>query len=263
MKKICLWLILSGSVIYSGNINFFPERQFFFSASALEFRHYLYTGTENRRTVNHGNIGLEFPLVKIIPDSSRALGAGIAAATHLVMYPKNQKFAVDNFYATLAVYAETECSANLTFRLYPVYHVSGHLADGSPNDSALAHARAVSSEMVKLESSFTPFRFLTFAAGYGYYYHVCAQQGLTDRFDLSARWEPVSGRWYRPFLTVSGQVVHLSEWRSGVDIEAGVSFVNKRSRGVAVDFRFFNRPDPGYYFDKKEKSVGVQIDFMP
>jgi hypothetical protein len=45
-------------------------------------------------------------------------------------------------------------------------------------------------------------------------------------------------------------------------MEAGSRFINKHCRGIGISFRYFNRMDPGYYFDKREKSAGVQIDFL-
>jgi hypothetical protein len=258
-----LCLVLIGNALNAGQIELFPEKFPFFSASALEFRHYLYFGSENNRFVNHGNIGVEFPIAGFSKsDTARSFLAGIAAATHLVMYPENMKFAVDNFYATLAVYAEAQRSPKLRFRLYPVYHVSGHLADGSPNDSALTHARAVSSEMVKVEAVVTPFRGIAFSAGYGYYYHVCVQQELTDRFDLALQWQPLRSRWFQPHFTLSGQFIHISQWRAGFDMEAGSRFVGRSGRGIGISFRYFNRMDPGYYFDMREKSAGAQVDFL-
>jgi len=261
---ITFCMILSINAMSAGRFDFFPERSVFFSASALEFRHYLYTGSEKSRVVNHGNLGLEFPLVSFYPDSSKHYFAGVAAAAHLVMYPKNLKFSVDNIYATLAVYVDAASSPVFSLRLYPVYHVSGHLADGAASDSALMNARAVSSEMVKLEGSFAPLGGVSFSAGYGYYFHVCAQKGLTDRFDLNLQWQliPLPGKWFRPYLTLSSQFIHLLQWRAGFDMEAGARFIGKRGRGIGIGFRFFNRMDPGYYFDRREKSAGVQIDFF-
>ena len=169
---------------------------------------------------------------------------------------------MDNFYATLAVYAEAKLSPKFSLRLYPVYHVSGHLADGSPDDSALIHARAVSSEMAKLEGTCLLSPGITASAGYGYYYHVCAQHGLTDRFDLALQWLPIPDKLISPYLTISGQFIHQSQWHSGLDVEAGSRFIGEKGRGIAIGFRYFNCVDPGYYFDRREKSAGVQVDFL-
>jgi len=255
-------LIVSVKALNAGSYEFFPERAPFFSVSSLEFRHYLYTGSENSRIVNHGNLGVEFPVIGFSPKENRRCLAGIAAAAHLVMFPENMKFAVENFYATLALYANCFRSDKIACRLYPVYHVSGHLGDGAENDSALTDARAVSSEMVKFEIAFTPASFFTFSGGYGYYYHVCAQQGLTDRFDLAFRFSSAQEKRVRPYAAISGQFVHLHEWRAGIDVEAGSKFVNSRGRGIGIGVRYFNRMHPGYYFDQREISAGVQIDFL-
>ena len=259
---VAFYLTLTANVFCADQINFFPEQTAFFSASALDFRHYLYTGSENGRVVNHGNFGVEFPVARFSNGNGKNCAAGIAAAAHLVLYTKNLKFAVDNLYATLAVYVEGKLSPKFSVRLYPVYHVSGHLADGSPDDSALIHARAVSSEMVKLEGTCLLSHGITASAGYGYYYHVCAQQGLTDRFDLALQWQPIPDKLISPYLTISGQVIYRRQWRSGFDMEAGTRFIGERGRGITLGLRYFNCVDPGYYFDRREKSAGVQIDFL-
>jgi hypothetical protein len=259
---IIFCLIVSIKALNAGNYDFFPERTDIFSASTLEFRHYIYTGSENSRVVNHGNLGVDFPVVSYQAGDFRIYGAGVTAAANLVMFPRNMKFAVDNFYATLAVYVDAVIAPAIKLRLYPVYHVSGHLGDGSQNDSMLANAHAVSSEMARLEGEYSPLKWATFSAGYGYYYHVCAQQGLTDRFDIAMRYRPVRDDAVKPYLTIVGQFVYMHEWRAGMDMEAGVKLVNSRGRGIGVGIRYFNQMHPGYYFDRREKSAGVQIDFV-
>lgn len=259
---LVIFFALTPNAFCADQSNFFPEPTAFFSASALEFRHYIYTGSENGKVVNHGNLGVEFPVAGFSNGNGKSCAVGIAAAAHLVLYPENLKFAVDNLFATLAVYTEAKLSPKFSVRLYPVYHVSGHLADGSPEDSALIHARAVSSEMVKLEGTCLLSHGITASAGYGYYYHVCAQQGLTDRFDLALQWQPIPDKLISPYLTISGQVIYRRQWRSGFDMEAGTRFIGEQGRGIALGLRYFNCVDPGYYFDRREKSVGVQIDFL-
>jgi hypothetical protein len=258
--NVCL--ILSIKAFCIGGIDFFPEPLSFFSASTSEFRHYLYLGGENGRFVNHGNLGVEFPVAGFSPRENRYCLFGVAAAAHLVMFPENMKFSVDNFYATLAVYANCMKSEKIACRLYPVYHVSGHLGDGAKNDSALTNARAVSSEMARFEVAFSPRKQAVFSAGYGYYYHVCAQRGLTDRFDLAVQLQAATEKRLQPRLTVSGHFIHRYEWRSGVTIEAGFRLVNSKSRGIGLNFRYFNRMHEGYYFEEREKSGGVLIEFL-
>ncbi|MBN1131409.1 MAG: hypothetical protein JXA71_20665 [Chitinispirillaceae bacterium] len=265
MKKIFftfLCLVVSGNPSSAGSIELLPERVPFFSATAMEFCHYVFTGAENGSLVNHGNLGVEFPAAGFSLKESTNCLAGFAAAVHLVMFPDDMKFPVDNFYATLALYAECFRSEKISCRFYPVYHVSGHLGDGAENDSALVHARAVSSEMSLLEVSLSPLRSVSFSAGYGYYYHVCAQQGLTDRFDLAVRCQPARGKGLKPFLTIAGRFINLNAWRAGVDAEAGAEFVCAQGRGVGVSLRYFNRMHPGYYFEQREKSAGVKIFFL-
>jgi hypothetical protein len=126
----------------------------------------------------------------------------------------------------------------------------------------LMHPRAVSSEMTAFEMSFSPVSNITVSACYGFYYHVCVQQGLTDRFDLSFHWQPAEGKRFIPFFAVSGQFIHLVEWRTGIDTEAGVKFVNAASRGIGIGLRYFNRMHPGYYFDTREESAGASVFFL-
>jgi hypothetical protein len=265
MKKyfiFLLGLVLNADSFAAGRIELFPERVPFFSTSAMEFRHYFYAGSENGSLVNHGNLGVEFPVVGFSPKENRYCLSGIAAAAHLVMFPENMKFAVDNFYAALAVYADCFKSEKISCRFYPVYHVSGHLGDGSHDDSVLVNARAVSSEMALAEVEYSPFIGAALSAGYGYYYHRCAQQGLSDRFDLAVRFKPAWKKRLNPFLTVAGHFIHLNTWRAGVNVEAGAGLVNSRGRGIGVSFRYFNRMHPGYYYDQREESAGVQVDLM-
>ena len=177
LRTICpVFLFLIGIVpgLFAADFELLPVQTPFFSASSLDFRSYLFTGSENDRLVNHGNLGLDYPLVGYGP---RDLTVGIAAAVHLVMYPEHLKWPVDNLYATLATYIGYVPSSWLTLRLFPVYHVSGHLADGTTDTSgpnSLKDPEAVSAEMVKLESDITPLHGLSLSIGYGRYYHVCS-----------------------------------------------------------------------------------------
>ena len=259
----CLPLVvaLSGTVLKlcASPFDLLPAQPPFFSASSLDFRYYLFTGTGNDRVVNHGNFGLEFPMVGYEPWN---LDAGIAAAAHLVMYPDHFKWPVDNFYATLAAYIDAVLSPLISFRFYPVYHVSGHLADGSMNDTALENPEAVSAEMAKLETDVQPLRGLSLSLGYGRYYHVCAQKYLTDHADGGILLQPLQSGVVRPYVLMTGELVHMLQWYPGFDMELGATFANIRNRAIGVSLRYFNIMDPGYYFMNREKSLGVQFDFL-
>lgn len=262
--KICVFFtlfLMSGIAAFCcAGTAFAPEPRSFFSGSSLQFRHYFYVGSECGHLVNHGNLGVDFPMLGFSPGKTGYCQTGIAAAAHLVMFPENMKFAVDNFYATLAVFADLFRSERTSCRIYPVYHVSGHLADGSKNDSALTDASAVSSEMALFELSFAPVPFFSVSAGYGYYYHVCAQQGLTDRFEMAFRFLPYRNEGIRPYAAVTGLFLQMNGWHAGADIEAGVRYFRKGGGSAAIALRFFNNLHPGYYFGEREKSAGLQME---
>jgi hypothetical protein len=262
IRSVLLVVSLSGTVpgLFASDFDLMPAQPPFFSASSLDFRYYLFTGTENNRVVNHGNFGLEFPVAGYEPWN---LTAGLAAAAHLVMYPDHFKWPVDNFYATLAAYIDVAPSSPVSFRFYPVYHVSGHLADGSTNDTALEKPEAISAEMTKLETDLKPLRGLSLSLGYGRYYHVCVvQKNLTDHADAGILLQPRQSGVVRPYFLMTGELVHMLQWYPGFDMELGARFASIRNRAIGVSLRYFNIMDPGYYFMSREKSLGVQFDFL-
>jgi hypothetical protein len=260
LHRFFVVITLAGSIpLFADDFTLLPDRPPFLSYSSLDFRYYLFTGTEENRLVNHGNFGLEFPVFGYEPWK---LSAGIAAAAHLVMYPVNMRFPVDNFYATLATYVDVVPTSHVSFRFYPVYHVSGHLADGTLNDSELAHPVAVSAEMSKIETDIKPLKGLSLSVGYGRYYHVCAQKDLTDHLDAAIRIQPWQKGVWQPFAIVSGEIVHMAQWYPGFDMEIGSQFASVRKHAIGVSLRWFDRLNPGYYFTDREKSVGIQFDFL-
>lgn len=256
-----LFLVFATPVIQAGDFRFLPSRTPYFSGSALDFRFYIYTGYENSRVVDRGNLGLEFPLLVYTPLN---LSTGIAAATQLVMYPKSgMVFPVDNFYATLAAYFNYAPLSTLTLRLYPVYHVSAHLADGSTDIADLTHRIPVSGEMAKLETEIKPVPALSLSLGYGRYYHVCVQKNLTDRADMDLQLHCWPKGIIRPFFTISGQIVHMSAWDPGVDLELGTQISGISHHAIGVGLRYFDHMSPGFNYAVREKGIGLQIDFIP
>jgi hypothetical protein len=259
LSLLTVFLLSAVPELFAADFDLLPTQAPPFSASSLDFRYYLYTGTENNRIVNHGNLGLDFPVVAYEPWN---LTTGIAAAVHLVMYPQNLRFPVDNFYATLAAYVDYVPSSVLSFRLYPIYHVSGHLADGTLDDSALANPEAVSAEMTKFETDLKPLNGLSLTLGYGRYYHVCSQKELTDHLDGGIQIQPWQTGILRPYLMVSGDLIHMDQWYPGIDLEIGTQIANIKNHAIGVALRYFNTMDPGYFFMSREKSLGIQFNFL-
>ncbi|MBN1131370.1 MAG: hypothetical protein JXA71_20455 [Chitinispirillaceae bacterium] len=245
------------------SIALFPGATGFQGTSADAFRHSLFLGYRKERPVTRGSLGLGFPVLGLRQAATLRYCLGIAADVHLVMFPRDMKFAVDQFYATLAPYLEASPRGIFSFRLYPAYHVSAHLGDGHENDSAFAGARAVSSEMVKIEAACSPFPLFSASLGYGYYYHVCSQKPLSDLFDARFRYHyPVREQW-RLSITVSGQAVCREDWHFGAEAEAGVYFINNERRGIGILMRWFDKTNSGYFYDKRDYGAGILIEFLP
>ena len=260
-----IFLGMAGHALCAGNFDLFPTRTPFFSASELDFRYFIYSGYENtpdggHRLVDRGNFGLVFPVLGYTP---LYLSTGIAAATQLVMYPTpGGIFPVDNFYATLALYCDYNLSSTLTFRLYPIYHVSAHLADGTSDVQDLTSRIPVSSEMAKLEAAITPVHGVSLSLGYGRYYHVCAQKNLSDRADIDFQLSPLQEGVIQPYLTLSSQFIHMAGWHPGFNAELGTLFANIHHHGIGVGFRYFDQMCHGFYYRSREKGVGLQLNFV-
>jgi hypothetical protein len=116
--------------------------------------------------------------------------------------------------------------------------------------------------MAKLEADFKPLHGLSLTLGYGRYYHVCSQTTLTDHADAGFQLQPWQKGVVRPYLMVMGEAVHMAQWYPGCDMELGTQFANSRNRAIGVCIRYFNIMDPGYYFMSRDKSLGVQVNFL-
>lgn len=244
------------------SFDLFPAHNSVLNVSNTEFRHYIYTGTQNQKTYTRGNFGLEVPFVTANINTHQYT-TGIAAAAHLVMIPKNLKFPVDNFYAVLAYYFEGKETDFLSWRFYPVYHLSAHQADGHTGGIFKDSVHAVSSEMVKLELITHPIKNLDVSFGYGKYYHVCYQKGLKDRADINIMYSLKNKSVITPFLLVQNGFIHMKEWEYSFDSALGFNITNKSNRGIGIDFRYFDRVNPGYDFNHREQGVGVELNFYP
>jgi hypothetical protein len=174
------------------------------------------------------------------------------------------RFPVDNLYAVLALNFSGGINSQWSWRLYPVYHVSAHLADGYPTDILKSDVRAVSSEMTRGEVYYKPFGdILELGAGLGWYYHVCAQKELRYRGDISILL--TSGHYFYnailPYALLRVENVYQGGNNLGIDASAGVLSLKDR-RGFGLSLRYFNRLHSSYYFERYEKGWGVEYTFV-
>ncbi|MDR3012692.1 MAG: hypothetical protein LBU70_05720 [Chitinispirillales bacterium] len=233
----------------------------------------LHAGVEDEAFYMRGRFGVDFPIIGYdfgdfngASGNPRNIFFGITAATHINMLPtSSMKFPVDNFYAVLSLYFSGAYGQKISWRLYPVYHVSAHLADGYRGGDILkADVRSVSSEMVRGEAYYKPFGdILELGAGAGWYYHVCAQTDLTYRADVSILVTPnrFLGDIMQPFALIRLENIYQGKNHFGLDASAGV-FAMRGGKGLGIGLRYFDRLHSSYYFERYEKGAGAELMFM-
>jgi len=255
------------------DILLFPKPAKTVSAETMPFSQTLHSGIENDTFYMRGRFGVDFPIVGYDFDQGgddeggnhRKILFGINAAAHINMIPtSNMRFPVDNLYAVLALNFSGNISEKWSWRFYPVYHVSAHLADGYPDNIMKSDVRAVSSEMTRGEVYYKPFGdILELGAGFGWYYHVCAQKDLLYRGDVSVLLTP--GRYFYspllPYALLRAENVYQGKNNLGIDVSAGVLSI-KNNRGFGLSLRYFNRLHSSYYFERYEKGWGVEYTFL-
>jgi len=228
----------------------------------------LHTGMQDDTFYVRGRFGVDFPFANYTYGIGQNILFGINAAAHINMRPKNNMtFPVDNFYAVLAIYFSGNQNSNFSWRFYPVYHVSAHLADGHPSDILKEDVRAVSSEKTRGEAYYKLFDVLELGAGFGWYYHVCAQKQLRSRTDISLLYTPhplnmpLPSSKLQPFVQVRFENTYQNGNKFGGDMSAG-AFLMRENRGFGLSLRCFNRLHSSYYFQQYEKGWGVEYLFI-
>jgi len=264
-------IICAISSICIADILLFPDPSKKISAETMPYWQMLHTGVENDTFYVRGRFGVDFPVIgyQFGYDSDgfpRRVLLGINAGAHINMRPEGQKFPVDNFYATLAINLSGGITEALTWRLYPIYHVSAHLADGYSGDIIKSEVRPVSSEMVRGELYYRPLGdFLELGAGAGWYYHVCAQKDLRYRADFSILLTPavpaLNTKNLQPYALIRAENVYQGQNHTGIDLSAGL-LAMVGSRGLGLSVRYFNRLHSSYYFEGYERGWGVEYTFV-
>ncbi|MCL2183441.1 MAG: hypothetical protein FWB85_08235 [Chitinispirillia bacterium] len=255
----------------AADILLFPGPTKSVSAETMPYWQMLHTGVERDTFYMRGRFGVDFPIARYQWDEDskapRRILFGINAAAHINMRPAaGMRFPVDNLYAVLALNFSGGITESLTWRLYPVYHVSAHLADGYPSDILKSGVRPVSSEMVRGEMYWKPLGdMLELGAGAGWYYHVCAQKELLYRADLSILLTPaiplLNVRNLQPFVLIRAENVYQGKNYQGFDTSAGL-LATAGKRGFGLSLRCFNRLHSSYYFEEREKGWGAEYMFI-
>jgi len=260
-----------------GEMLFFPRHDKNLSAETMPYSQMLHTGMENDTFYMRGRFGVDFPFFGYDFDigadnndngseigNHRKILFGINAAAHINMKPTgDMRFPVDNFFAVLALNFSGNISEKWSWRFYPVHHVSAHLADGSDDMENSVHA--VSGEMTRGEVYCKPFgEFLELGGGAGWYYHVCSQEDLRYRADISILLTPqlnILNGAVKPYALLRAENVRQGRNNFGVDASAGIISLNGR-RGFGLSLRYFNRLHSSYYFEQYEKGWGAEYTFI-
>lgn len=271
---------------FAESFTLFPKSVKTLSAETMPYAQTLQAVSERGVFYLRGRFGVDFSLAGYrfdettdtvhtgdAPQSGRRGGSvffGINAATDITMRPTNgMRFPVDNFYALLAIRLSGDITPTLSWRLYPVHHVSAHLADGYPGDIIKREVRAVSAEMARGELYYKTLRGAAeFGAAVGYYYHVCAQKELAYRGELSVLLQPPTpyeiytiGGVISPYALIRVENVKQGKDNLGVEAEAG-AVVRRDGRGLGISAVYFNRLHRGYYFEQYEKGGGLSLIFI-
>jgi hypothetical protein len=248
-----------------------PKHQKTISAETLPYSQMLHTGVEDKTFCMRGRFGVDFPFAgyRFGKDGNpRQVFLGINAAAHINMLPTSgMRFPVDNFYAVLAINLSGDINRELSWRVYPIHHVSAHLADGHPGIKE-TNIRPVSTEMARGEIYYKPFGdILELGAGAGWHYHVCAQKDLRYRIDASILVTPlipwIDNNLLRPYFLIRAESVKQGKHNPGIDISTGAFAVNSGDKRLfGISLRYFNRLHTGYYFERYEKGWGAEYTFI-
>jgi len=267
VPKVLIIIAIASLPAFAGEFLLFPEPAKELSAETLPYTQMLHTGVENDTFYMRGRFGVDFHFLGYRFEDGKDVLFGINAAAHINMRPTaGMRFPVDNFYALLALHLSGSLSEKLSWRFYPVHHVSAHLADGHKT-IAEETVRAVSTEMIRGEIYYKPLGDIAeLGAGFGYHYHVCAQKNLVYRADLSLLLQPPSpyrvlGGALSPYALVRAESVRQDKDNLGATASAG-AILRNAGRGFGISIIYFDRPHTGYYFEKYEKGIGAEYLFL-
>ncbi|MDR2577534.1 MAG: hypothetical protein LBC70_01810 [Chitinispirillales bacterium] len=258
----------------AAGVTMFPPPQKNISAETLPYTQMLHAGAEEGVFYMRGRFATDFHFLgyNLDGDAPQTILFGMSAAAHVNILPtSSMRFPIDNFYATLALHFSGTINPKLSWRLYPIHHVSAHLADGYPDDIMKEDVHAVSCEMTRGEIYYRPFgEILELGAGAGWYYNTHAQKNLKYRADISILLTPAISTsnnapniQLKPFALLRLENVLQEKNNLGIDISAGAFSLNPAAtRGLGLSLRYFNRLHSGYYFERYEKGWGAELMFL-
>ncbi len=242
-----------------------PHSLFRASSFNEEFRSFLYIGYQTDTLFTNLHAGFDFPFVGLHMHAEREFQLGAAALLHIYTIPRtsNMKFFVDNFYAGFGLYVSGRMLPWLLWRIFPVYHVSAHLADGHPADSPLWQSvHAVSNEVLKGEVAFLPVRSLEIGCAAGWYYHSVGRD-LKATAALNVQYAPRIREHLEPYAQLLAELVVEEQVRLGYQAAGGMRFVGRRGAATGLALRAYSRPHPGYHSEHRQIGYGVELFFNP
>lgn len=220
----------------------------------------LFVGAQNDTTYANFNLGFDLPVLSLNTARGLRYDLGLFAFTHVYTLPRNSKFYVDNFYAGFGISVGGYATDWLSWRLFPVYHLSAHLADGHRGDT-LANAHAVSNECVRAEACLRPFTGAEAGVALCGYYHTVYRKQLTAAAEVDLAYYLEITR----VLAVMVQGLNEFTFEDGVaygaDVSGGLLLGTRTSRSARILIRYYNRLHPGYYAGERVSGWGMRMRF--
>lgn len=243
------------------------KRNYLFSVNT---QNYLYFGSGNDKSLTEANLGLDAPLITVTRSSGRVYSLGIPAMIHLNMYPEENVFHVDNFYAEFGIWIQIDFNKQVSLRISPLHHRSAHLSDGylnnKSNDTSLTgdisiDKQRVSNEMIYAELLYAPIKIkgLEIKGAAGYYYHTNDRKYLRGRLDLDLFYNMPLDFVLTPAILFKNVALYEKGFRYGFDGAIGAELKSKAFRGVGFYFRFFDIPHKGQYLYESEEGIGFNL----
>ncbi len=257
--SLYLTVALSVAASSAAELSFLPKRDKPLSAETLLYSQMLHIGSQDNTLYMRGRFGTDYRLAGLTIDTAHYYDLGISASVDINMLPRRMIFAVDNFYAVLAIYFSSKINETVSWRFYPVYHLSAHLADGHTKDILKSETRAISSEMVRGELYLQLLNHFEITPAYGLYYSTTrALNDLRQRADLTLLFKKSFHQHIETIALIRAEIVQYDIWHGGFDATAGVRFT-KKQRATGLVLRYFNRPHRSYYVKEYEKGWGIEL----
>jgi len=244
-------------------VAFAPHSLFRKSSFNDEFRSFVYAGYQRDTLFTNLHAGFDFPFAGLRAGAGREYQQGASFLLHIYTIPRTEgmKFFVNNLYAGFGLYVSGQVLPWLALRVYPIYHVSAHLADGVRVDDPLwDDVHAVSNEVVKAEAAFRPLASLEVGCAGGWYYHSVGRD-LKAIVQLNVEYAPRLRAHFEPYAQILTELLVEQDVRLGYQAAGGVRFVGRRGAATGLAARAYSRPHPGYYNEYRQIGYGIEVFF--